>query len=93
MNKYSEATIEKAINMEFEVKNGTYFTEPTTEDDVYKHKIKWDNKRGPVCGCKWSQINLKKGLDRKLCSHALGVLLIKNKNDFWKEVSGGQNGC
>ena len=86
--KYSEATIEKAINMEFEVKNGVYFTEPTTDIDVYKHKIKWDKEKGPICGCKWSQINLKKGENKKLCSHALGVLHIKNKEKFWEEIQG-----
>ena len=91
MNKYSESSTEKAINMDFEVKNGVYFTSPTTDLDVFKHKIKWDDKKGPVCGCKWSQINLKKGVDKKLCSHALGVLFIKNKSKFWKLVSGGQN--
>ena len=72
--------------MEFEVKRGIYFTSPTTENDVYKHKIKWDDKIGPLCGCKFSQINLKKGPNKKLCSHCLGVIYIKNKSKFWKIV-------
>lgn len=89
-NKYSSATIEKAINMQFEVKDGIYYTSPTTDKDVYKHKIKWDDKLGPSCGCKWAQINLKKGPNKKLCSHTLGLLFIKNKSRFWKLISGGQ---
>lgn len=84
--KYSEATLEKAINMDFEVVDGVYYTSPTTDKDVYKHKVKWSEKLGPVCGCKWAQINLKK-VDKKLCSHALAVLYLKDRSRFWKEVS------
>lgn len=87
-NKYSSDTIEKAMNMDFTIIDGAYFTTPTTEKDVFKHKVKWDGDIGAVCGCKWSQVNLKKGLDKKLCSHALGVIHIKNKSKFWKIVSG-----
>ena len=87
MSKYCVGIIEKAINMTFEMRQGVYYTSPTTEKDiVYKHKITFNAVDMPLCGCKWAQINLKKP-DKKLCSHALGVLYLKNKSKFWEEVS------
>ena len=85
--KYSESTIEKAVNMKLELKDNIYYTNPCTDRDVFKHKIKINENGLIICGCKWSQINLKKGVNKKMCSHSLAVLYDTNKNLFWKEVS------
>ena len=87
ISKYSESTLEKAINMELEYKNNIYYVLPISDKDVFKHKIILHKIKGPICGCRWSQINLNKGLNKKLCSHALAVLFQTDKNKFWKEVS------
>lgn len=84
--KYTDQQIKKAMRMKLERKGDYYLTTPTTDKDTYKHKIKLDKDKNPICGCTWSQINLKKE-NKKYCSHALAVLHKVNKNKFIVEVS------
>ena len=86
MTKYSTKTLIKAMSLKLEKIEGIYYTNPKSDKDIYKHKITIDENNKIECGCKWSQINLKKP-NKVLCSHALSVLYRTNRDDFWREVS------
>ena len=72
--------------MELEKREGFWLTNPTTNVDHYKHKIKWNRKNGRYeCTCTYFQVNMKK--NNLVCSHILAVMYREDKQKFWKVIS------
>ena len=84
--KYSQAVLEKSLNMELQKKTGFWLTSPSTDVDHYKHKVKFNKKTGKYeCDCTYYQVNMNK--NNLLCSHVLAVMYQEDKRKFWKVVS------
>jgi len=80
---FSDATIEKAMNMRFEKKaENIYYTNPTTDKDNYKHKIIYNKGETPICDCTWYRVSMNRP-NKLLCSHALGILYKEDRVTFW----------